>query len=216
MLDGFDEIAGGLHRAALAALNATTLPLLVTSRVDEYRAAVESTDVLTSAGAVVLNDLTATDLADYLPRTTRRTAPAARCGNRSWPRYATSPDGDLAAVLTTPLMVGLARTIYSDTPDHDPAELLDIDRFDTREAIERHLLGSFVPTVYRQQPGDRARRGPRRALARLPRPPPRPARHARPRLVAARQPDAGLAADGGERAGARHRRRQSPRRWSSA
>ncbi|HEY0449409.1 XRE family transcriptional regulator [Actinophytocola sp.] len=157
VLDGFDEIAGGLHQAALAALNATTLPLLVTSRVDEYRAAVESTDVLTSSGAVVLTDLTATDLADYLPRTTRRRAGAGTVWEPVLADVRDHPHGDLAAVLTTPLMVSLARTIYSDTPDHDPAELLDAGRFGTREEIERHLLGSFVPTVYRHQPGGRGR-----------------------------------------------------------
>jgi transcriptional regulator with XRE-family HTH domain len=156
VLDGFDEIAAGLHQPALAALNATTLPLLVTSRVDEYRAAVESTDVLTSAGAVVLTDLAATDLAGYLPRTTRRRGAAGTVWEPVLAEVRAHPQGDLAAVLTTPLMVSLARTIYSDTPEHDPAELLDAGRFGTREAIERHLLGSFVPTVYRRQPGGRA------------------------------------------------------------
>ena len=112
-------------------MNATTLPLLVTSRVDEYRAAVESTDVLTAAAAVVLDDLTATDLADYLPRTTRRTGAAGSVWEPVLGEVRDRPDGDLAAVLTTPLMVSLARTIYSDTPDHDPAELLDIDRFES-------------------------------------------------------------------------------------
>ena len=150
VLDGFDEIAGGLRHAALAALNATTLPLFVTSRVDEYRAAVESTDVLTAAGAVVLTDLTADDLAAYLPRTTRREGTAGTVWEPVLTRVRDEPDGDLAAVLTTPLMVSLARTIYSDTPGHDPVELLT--RFDTREAIERHLLASFVPTVYRHPP----------------------------------------------------------------
>jgi transcriptional regulator with XRE-family HTH domain len=139
VLDGFDEIATGLHRPALVALNTTTLPLLLTSRMDEYQDAVEGTDVLTSAAAVVLADLTCDDLADYLPRTTRKTGvwqpvlDEVRAG------------GPLAEVLTTPLMVALARRIYSDTPDHDPKELLGF-----REAgeIERHLLGSFVPAVY--------------------------------------------------------------------
>ena len=156
VLDGFDETASGLHRAALAALNATTLSLLVTSRVDEYRAAVESTDVLTAAAAVVLDDLTATDLAGYLPRTTRRTGATGTVWEPVLAEVRDRPGGDLAAVLTTPLMVGLARTIYSDTPEHDPAELLDVDRFDSRETIERHLLGTFVPTVYRRQPGRHA------------------------------------------------------------
>ncbi|GGU24362.1 XRE family transcriptional regulator [Lentzea flava] len=138
VLDGFDEIAAGLHRPALNALNTTTLPLLLTSRVDEYRDAVEGTDVLTSAAAIVLADLTCDDLADYLPRTTRKNV---------WTPVLDEVRGGgaLAKVLTTPLMVALARRIYSDTPDHDPAELL---RFHDADEIERHLLGSFVPAVY--------------------------------------------------------------------
>ncbi|MGW6929365.1 helix-turn-helix domain-containing protein [Lentzea sp. NPDC054927] len=143
VLDGFDEIAAGLHRPALNALNTTTLPLLLTSRVDEYRDAVEGTDVLTSAAAVVLADLTCDDLADYLPRTTRKAGP----GGNVWKPVLDEVrnGGVLAEVLTTPLMVALARRIYSDTPDHDPAELLT---FGTADEIERHLLGSFVPAVY--------------------------------------------------------------------
>lgn len=143
VLDGFDEIATGLHRPALTALNTTTLPLLLTSRVDEYRDAVEGTDVLTSAAAVVLADLTCDDLADYLPRTTRKTGP----GGNVWKPVLDEVrnDGPLAEVLTTPLMVALARRIYSDTPDHDPAALLDLHAPDE---IERHLLSSFVPAVY--------------------------------------------------------------------
>ncbi|GAB4002865.1 hypothetical protein GCM10029992_42380 [Glycomyces albus] len=49
----------------------------------------------------------------------------------------------------------MARTVYSDTPDAHPSELLDTDRFSDAETIERHLLGSFVPTVYRPRPGSR-------------------------------------------------------------
>ncbi|SDC24189.1 helix-turn-helix domain-containing protein [Actinokineospora iranica] len=156
VLDGFDEIADGLHRAALEALNATRLPLLLTSRPDEYAAAVAGTDVLTAACGVELVDLTPADLADYLPRTTR----AGDGGGTAWEPVLTElrdrPDrrasANLAAALTTPLMVGLARAVYSDTPDHDPATLLDTDRFPTREALEEHLLGNFVATVYRHQP----------------------------------------------------------------
>ncbi|MBP2336066.1 transcriptional regulator with XRE-family HTH domain [Saccharothrix coeruleofusca] len=164
VLDGFDEVAGGLRRAALAALNATTLPVLLTSRAEEYRAAVDATDVLTAAAAVELVDLTADDLAGYLPRTTRRTGPAGNAWQPVLDEVRRDPDGALAAVLTTPLMVSLARRIYSDTPDHDPAELLDADRFGTPEAVERHLLAEFVPAVYREPDGgpvdlDRARRG---------------------------------------------------------
>ncbi|QFZ19599.1 NACHT domain-containing protein [Saccharothrix syringae] len=155
VLDGFDEMAGGLRRAALAALNATTLPMLLTSRVDEYRAAVDATDVLTGAAAVELVDLTADDLADYLPRTTRKTGRAGNAWQPVLDEVRRHPGGALAAVLTTPLMVSLARRIYSDTPDHDPADLLDADRFGTRESIERHLLAGFVPAVYQDPGADR-------------------------------------------------------------
>ncbi|MEV8443902.1 helix-turn-helix domain-containing protein [Actinosynnema sp. NPDC051121] len=152
VLDGFDEVAGGLHRTALAALNATTLPLLLTSRVDEYRAAVAATGVLRAAGAVELADLAPDDVADYLPRTTGQAGDVWR---PVLDHVRDHPDSALAAVLTTPLMVALARRIYSDTPGHDPAELVDADRFGAREAIERHLLGGFVPAVYQQRPGVR-------------------------------------------------------------
>ncbi|WP_128428761.1 helix-turn-helix domain-containing protein [Streptomyces cyaneus] len=200
VLDGFDEMAGGLRRPALEALNATTLPLLLTSRPDEYAAAVAETDVLTAAAAIELTDLTLDDLADYLPLTTRKTTrkttreatlkttreatpeiglkatrettltvgrpdPAANAWDavltelRTRPQ--TLPASLLTTVLATPLMVALARTIYSDTPDHDPASLLDAERFGSVEELEDHLLDHFLPTVYRHQlpqpPGARAR-----------------------------------------------------------
>src|SRR5262249_43902687 len=72
VLDGFDESAGACHAAALRALNAMArMPLVLTSRVYEYAAAVADGDVLTGAAVVELDDLTVDDLADYLPRTRR-------------------------------------------------------------------------------------------------------------------------------------------------
>ncbi|MEU2711936.1 helix-turn-helix domain-containing protein [Streptomyces sp. NPDC007205] len=171
VLDGFDEIADGLRRPALEALNATTLPLLLTSRPAEYAAAVAETDVLTSAAAIELTDLTLDDLAAYLPRTTRKPGGAGPASNAWDPVLAElreRPPGQqsgtpLSDVLATPLMVALARTIYSDTPDHDPAALLDTERFASPEELEDHLLDSFIPTVYRrrhqQLPGGRRHRG---------------------------------------------------------
>ncbi|WP_156753539.1 helix-turn-helix domain-containing protein [Actinokineospora pegani] len=151
VLDGFDELAAGLHRPALDALNATTLPLLLTSRPGEY-AAVAGAAALTAAAAVRLTDLTVTDLADYLPRTARKDGGATAWDPvlaelRAHPGRPAC--GNLRAVLTTPLMVGLARTTYSGPAGGDPAVLLDPDRFDSQHAIEEHLLGSFIPSVYR-------------------------------------------------------------------
>ncbi|WP_326812745.1 helix-turn-helix domain-containing protein [Streptomyces scopuliridis] len=166
VLDGFDEIADGLRRPALEALNATTLPLLLTSRPAEYAAAVAETDVLTSAAALELINLTLDDLSNYLPRTTRKPGRANPAGN-AWDPVLTTlreqpqdqPASPLAAVLANPLMVALARTIYSDTPDHDPASLLDTERFGSPDELEDHLLDNFIPTVYRrrlpQAPGTR-------------------------------------------------------------
>ncbi|WP_344306504.1 helix-turn-helix domain-containing protein [Fodinicola feengrottensis] len=165
VLDGFDEIADGLHGPALEALNASSLPLLLTSRPGEYARAVAATDVLTRAAGVELTDLTPADLVNYLPRSTRPNAP----GNGSTSSGTTGTVWDpvlnelsahperpacatLAAVLSTPLMVVLARTVYSDTLDPDPAALLDTHRFPSSQALEEHLLGSFVRTVYRHQP----------------------------------------------------------------
>jgi hypothetical protein len=157
ILDGFDEIADGLRRAALKELNTTRMPLLLTSRRTEYAAAVAETDVLTAAAGVELTDLPLTDVVDYLPRTTRRIISHGGSEVPLWDpvlRELQDHPGipasvNLAAVLTTPLMVALARAIYSDTPDHDPFDLL---KFATSEAIENHLVENFVPTVYRYRP----------------------------------------------------------------
>ncbi|MFD2419951.1 helix-turn-helix domain-containing protein [Amycolatopsis pigmentata] len=145
VLDGFDEIPEVLHRDALLALNATSLPMLLTSRPGEYRTAVAATDVLTWAAGIWIDDLTPADMDDYLRRSSRT--------NRWDKVLAELRDGgddpareNLAEVLRTPLMVVLARTIYR---DKDPAALLDITRFPTSDDLEDHLLGSFVPTAYR-------------------------------------------------------------------
>lgn len=171
VLDGFDEIAGGLRRPALEALNATTLPLLLTSRPSEYAAAVAETDVLTSAAAVDLTDLTLSDLADYLPRTTRKARGGALSATAWDPvlselreRPHSRAGANLAAVLTTPLMVTLARAVYSDTPDNDPATLLETERFGSPEELEDHLLDNFITTAYRPRPEQRNGSGPRRAF----------------------------------------------------
>lgn len=160
VLDGFDEMSGGLRGPALERLNATAMPLVLTSRFGEYDDAVKDTDVLTAAACVHLTDLTFDDLAAYLPRTTRRTSKdAAPVWNDVLTRLPGPEGANVRKVFRTPLMVALARAVYSDTHDHDPAELL---AFPTAEAVEQHLLASFVPTAYRY-----ARWDPGRALGYL-------------------------------------------------
>ncbi|MFI9275980.1 BTAD domain-containing putative transcriptional regulator [Kitasatospora sp. NPDC052896] len=161
VLEGFDEIATGLQAAALRELNSVSLPLLLTSRTEQFADAA-ATGVLGKAAGIELTDLTTDDLIHYLPRTARPTAPGKRTGRAAtvWcpvlDELRNRPDhqagANLAAVLSTPLMVLLARTLYSDTPGQDPADLLDTTRFPTPQALEEHLLAGFVPTVYRQRP----------------------------------------------------------------
>ncbi|MGF6945908.1 trypsin-like peptidase domain-containing protein [Streptomyces auratus] len=163
VLDGFDEIASGLQGAALKKLNATTMALLLTSRPKEYSAAVAKTDVLSAAAVVKLDDLTLSDLDDYLPRASR---PGKGGGLQStvWgpvlaqlhhsPR--TLGAHNVTTVLSTPLMVAMARTIYSDAPGRDPSELLDTTRFQSPDALRTHLLAAFTPAAYHHPPTDSA------------------------------------------------------------
>lgn len=163
VLDGFDEIAEGLRADALRALNATSLRLVLTSRRAEFAEAVRTAGApLVSAAGIELVDLTPGDLADYLPRTARpvnapegsRDPTAAGVWDlvlEALRTQDTEAARNLAGVLSTPLMVILARTLYSDAAGADPAELLDTTRFPTGHALEEHLLAGFVPTLYRRR-----------------------------------------------------------------
>ncbi|WP_399083110.1 trypsin-like peptidase domain-containing protein [Streptomyces sp. BBFR2] len=166
VLDGFDELAEGLRPRALDVLRHTDLPLLLTSRPDEYRAAVEATGVLGRAAVVELCPLTVDDYGHYLSRATR---PSARDApdDQGWGPVlrrlrAARPDpgaARLKEVLTTPLMVSLARAVYSDAPGRDPAELLDTARFTGPAALRAHLIAAFLPAVYDRVPDGRATTG---------------------------------------------------------
>lgn len=167
VLDGFDEIAEGLRSTALEVLNATSLPLVLTSRRGEFAEAVQEAGApLVWAAGLELTDLTLEDLSDYLPRTAR---PVLRSDGGATPVWTPVLDrlrargsgaaGPLARVLSTPLMVILARTMYSEAPDRNPAELLDDGLFPDENSLEEHLLAGFVPTVYRRRVAERSATG---------------------------------------------------------
>ncbi|MGH8572906.1 MAG: XRE family transcriptional regulator, partial [Gammaproteobacteria bacterium] len=150
VLDGFDEITSGLRADAIVGINAalrTGDQLLLTSRPAEYAAAVKAGDVLTSAAVVMLTDLTGKEVRSYLPLTTRK-AGDGTVGTKWDPVLKRSYDSagatELAEVLSTPLMVALARAIFSDT-DADPAELLELT---SATELEDRLLAGFIPAVY--------------------------------------------------------------------
>lgn len=161
VLDGFDEIASGLYTTAMDALNRTSLSLVLTSRNEEYRSAVRRRGVLAAAAVVVLDDLGPADIADYLPRTVRSVTDTEK--TTIWDpilKLLAEEPGNAAVsrlyqVLSTPLMVSLARSIYSDDSRRDPSELLDSERFPTSDSLANHLLAEFIPSAYRQIPSDR-------------------------------------------------------------
>ncbi|MGF1429080.1 NACHT domain-containing protein [Kitasatospora sp. LaBMicrA B282] len=150
VLDGLDELPELGRQWAIYELNRTLdpdQPLVLTSRREEYQAAVLAFQVLAAAAVVELQPLAPHALASYLPRTSRPHTGA------DWSRVLAAladPAGPphLREVLTTPLMTALARTAYSDT-GADPDELL---YFPTREALEDHLLDRLIPAVYDSGP----------------------------------------------------------------
>lgn len=165
VLDGFDEIAPGLRGEALQRLSRIDLPLVLTSRREEYRSAVLSHDVLTSAAVIELLPLDAEAVRTYLPLSAPPLPQASTSDLESttaWDElvaiWKQRPDADevqhVAAALDTPLMAFLARVVYSDERGRNPAELLDAARFPDANAIQSHLIESYAPAAYdRDAPG---------------------------------------------------------------
>ncbi|GGU06186.1 NACHT domain-containing protein [Streptomyces coeruleorubidus] len=153
VLDGFDELPAEAHPDALRLLNADLderLPVLLTCRTAVWDSAVRGdADVLTAAEVVELRPLERAAVRDYLERTARSNGETAPGGEPAtvWTAVLDAPSVSLAAVLKSPLMVTLARTVYGDS-SRDPSELNDEVRFPTAEDIEKHLLDAFVPAAF--------------------------------------------------------------------
>lgn len=165
VLDGFDEMAAGVRAAALDAIN-QALPagqgLVLSSRTEEYRRAVlapGSVSVkLTGAAGIELRPLEAPQVGAYLLRDAGDDDDAARRWSPVIEQLGTAAPVGLA--LRRPLMLFLARTLYNPRPgEHsgenggaalpDPRVLCDKLRFPDQQAVEQHLLSSFIPACYR-------------------------------------------------------------------
>lgn len=157
VLDGFDELAPGLRRVALERLTRTGRPLVLVSRTEEYRAAVQACGrPLQAAAGIVLQDLSLTEdaVGVYLHQ-----------GSPRWgellARLTASPVDqqvvNLNRALSTPMLIRLARERY-EQQGNDPCSLLDEGRFATREDVEDHFLEGFVTAAYQYEsrPGDRS------------------------------------------------------------
>jgi hypothetical protein len=147
-VDGIDEMPPQLRPLAIERLNRSLgaeQSVVVTCRADEYHQVVDSADGLTFAAVLELEPLSNRTIIQYLNDTT----PGGRRGRRwehVFARLVEEPNGTLAQVLSSPLMISLVRTVYGDSP-RDPQELLD-QKFRDRLALEDHLLDQLIPAAY--------------------------------------------------------------------
>jgi hypothetical protein len=149
ILDGLDELPAGRRSAALRALNHSLLAtdsVVLTSRPAEYRAAAADGAALAAATTIEAQPVRVQDAAGYL----RRGAGPARADR--WAPVLTEltshSDGPLATALTSPLVLMMARLVYSGSMN--PAELVAAGRFTDRTEVEGHLLDLLVPTLVEQ------------------------------------------------------------------
>ncbi|MDT3397488.1 NACHT domain-containing protein [Streptomyces sp. B1866] len=150
VLDGLDEMPEAARRGAVRAINEACddgRGVVLTCRSAEYEDVIEGgSPVLHRAPVVELAPVSVPDATAYLREV-------------SWPpgvdwepvyaHMAAHPAGEVAAALSTPLALSLARTVYRHC-DRDPRELLD---FDSRHAVEDHLVDHVIPAAYAPLPG---------------------------------------------------------------
>ena len=152
VLDGLDEISSELISAAIDGIDsaiASGTPAVVTCRAQEYEAAVlTGGQVLTAAAVVEIEPVHPDDAITYLSN-------AVPSGTSRWEpifsQLRVDPAGPLALALSTPLMIWLARTVYS-RPESRPDELTNTGRFPDSISIENHLLDALIPALYADRP----------------------------------------------------------------
>ena len=166
VLDGLDEIPATVRGSAIARINDALRPgdfLVVTCRTQQYREAVSPPSAaevtLRGAAAVQLRSLDEGVVRSYLSDDAGGQVTRARWDPVLAALGTTAP---VSQALVTPLMVGLARTVYNARPGEpgrggvlrDPAELCTPALAD-RAAVEALLFDQFVPAAYRNESGDR-------------------------------------------------------------
>lgn len=156
LLDGLDEIPGQMQGLAIARIGnwlGPGDPMVLTCRTERYQSAVRPPGrdpVRLGAAAIKLLPLDSDAVADYLRTVAGGSAPKNR-----WAAVidALATQAPVARVLTTPLMVGLARAIYSPGPaddPRDPSELCDPALTDP-VMVERLLFDGFILAAYRPE-----------------------------------------------------------------
>lgn len=148
VLDGLDEMPDRLLADAMTALDHVSgdgFPFVVTCRAEQFEAAARQAGPLSRAAVVEVESVDLEDAIDYL------TGSEAESSTRWDPvvdHVREETDGPLARVLSTPLMLSLARIVYR-APSSDPQVLVHLTE---SGAVEDHLLERFLPNAY-ENPG---------------------------------------------------------------
>ena len=150
ILDGLDELPEQVRGDFIKEINnwGSSIPIILTSRPEEYVTAVrEAGRAISRAVAIQLLPLHIEEVKAYLNEATsafpaRRWRPVYECLDAE-------PEGPLAAVLTAPLMLWLARTI-NEMGSSDPADTCRRVAVQRPESDRVPPTGRFVPALYRK------------------------------------------------------------------
>jgi hypothetical protein len=144
IIDGLDEMPFSVQADAIRQLDLGTLRsgLVLTCRTTEYATlATQTGRPLAGAAVVVLRPVSQSAAITFIRSGTIS-------GDRRWEPVFDNirhhPDSPVAQVLSTPLMLVLARDAYSSSAI-DPADLL---RFPDSASLEAHLLEDFIEAAY--------------------------------------------------------------------
>lgn len=151
ILDGLDELPAALQGIAIDRLDQAHAgrPLVLTCRSQEYQEAVTTSgEFLATAAVVEIQPVAVVEVISFLQAAIAATDTR---WEQAFSELRAHPDGALAAALRSPLMVALARAIYT-APNRDPGTLVTIARAGDQAAVERHLLDNFIPAVYIDPP----------------------------------------------------------------
>ncbi len=143
-LDGLDEMPEGLRAHAFKRVGeeASGLRVVVTSRPEEYRGAVQSVG-LSNTAVIELRPVRPNAAAAYLQH--GQTGVSRRQWEQVGAYLRHSPDSVAAQVLDNPLALSLARDSYA---TQDPTVLIDSGRFPTAAALREHLIDQLLVTSY--------------------------------------------------------------------
>jgi hypothetical protein len=152
ILDGLDEIPESGRRVAVRAINQAVgshRPIVVTCRAAEYEDVITGgAPVLRRAPVIEVAPVPASDLIVYLRAVDWQ---AGVVWDQVYDHLRANPDGAVAAALSTPLMVSLARLVYQRLGGN-PAGLLDPAVFDCRHAVEDFLTDRLIDAAYAPDP----------------------------------------------------------------